>query len=267
MTQVYGIDFTSRPGPRKPLTCAVGKLRDHRLTVETVECWTDFGAFEEFLRRPGPWIAAIDAPFGLPRAFVEDMKWPSRWNDCIARISALGRANWVGLARRYADSQPAGRKYPRRTFEPKVGAASPLNVVNPPVGKMLFECVPRLLDAELSILPCRPRPNSSRVVVEAYGRPVAAEAIGRVAYKGPRASIRRRREILAALHVGLPSYGIAVAMPGRDLARDIVSDRDGDRLDAVLACLQAAWAHRNPDFAAGRDPLEGWIADPALLKD
>ena len=42
---------------------------------------------------------------------------------------------------------------------------------------------------------------------------------------------------------------------------------DGDRLDAVLCLMQAAWASQRPGHGlpAGVDPLEGWIvsAEPA----
>jgi hypothetical protein len=50
----------------------------------------------------------------------------------------------------------------------------------------------------------------------------------------------------------------------RALLRSLVDDGSGDRLDAVLAALQAAWSWRRRarNFGLPRDvdPLEGWIA-------
>jgi hypothetical protein len=42
----------------------------------------------------------------------------------------------------------------------------------------------------------------------------------------------------------------------------LLGDASGDRLDAVLCLVQAAWAATRPGFGlpARIDPLEGWIA-------
>jgi hypothetical protein len=41
----------------------------------------------------------------------------------------------------------------------------------------------------------------------------------------------------------------------------LVADASGDRLDAVLCMMQAAWASTQPGHGVppGVDPLEGWI--------
>ena len=41
----------------------------------------------------------------------------------------------------------------------------------------------------------------------------------------------------------------------------LVADASGDRLDAVLCLVQAAWAAAQPGcgLPAGVDPVEGWI--------
>ena len=46
----------------------------------------------------------------------------------------------------------------------------------------------------------------------------------------------------------------------------LIDDPTGDRLDAWLCALQAAWAARHPDGAmpGHADPAEGWIVDPAF---
>ena len=47
------------------------------------------------------------------------------------------------------------------------------------------------------------------------------------------------------------------------LARQCVEDPTGDRLDAVLCLVQAAWAWQRRDSGFGLpdgiDPVEGWI--------
>ena len=48
---------------------------------------------------------------------------------------------------------------------------------------------------------------------------------------------------------------------------ELVEDPKGDRLDALLCAVQAAWAWLNRDWLVGNpriDPVEGWIADPQI---
>jgi hypothetical protein len=51
-------------------------LEKRILLAGKLEEWSDFGPFEEALKRPGPWIAGIDFPFGQSRTFVENIGWP-----------------------------------------------------------------------------------------------------------------------------------------------------------------------------------------------
>ena len=65
--QLLGVDFTSAPSPRKPITVARGTLRDACVSLQRVDALPDFAAFEALLREAGPWVGAFDLPFGLPR--------------------------------------------------------------------------------------------------------------------------------------------------------------------------------------------------------
>jgi len=70
------------------------------------------------------------------------------------------------------------------------------------------------------------------------------------------------RKLLAALASGENRLAIAVrADPG--LVQACLDDATGDRLDALLCLVQAAWAWQRRDQAYGLparvDPLEGWI--------
>ena len=62
-------------------------------------------------------------------------------------------------------------------------------------------------------------------------------------------------------------YGVHVEAP-EHLVDKMIEDPSGDKLDALLCAVQAAWAWtmRNRGYGAPRntDSLEGWIADPSL---
>jgi hypothetical protein len=76
-----------------------------------------------------------------------------------------------------------------------------------------------------------------------------------------------RKDLLDALEQGRSRLGVRVAMSHAQ--RDaLVADASGDRLDALLCLVQAAWASTRPGFGLPADihPLEGWIvtAEPML---
>jgi len=139
-----------------------------------------------------------------------------------------------------------------------------------PVGKMFFEGAPRLLVSGVQIVPCHPR-ASDRVAVEAYPALVARKWIGRQSYKNDtrRKQTPDQRTARAAILNGLrregrESYGFELALDDEQ-AGSLLDDPTGDRLDALLCAVQAAWAHTQPYYGIPPDcdPLEGWIVDPA----
>lgn len=69
-----------------------------------------------------------------------------------------------------------------------------------------------------------------------------------------------RKDIVEAVEQGRTRLGLRLRLSHaqRD---DLVADASGDRLDAVLAMLQAAWAVDKPRYGwpQGVDELEGWI--------
>ena len=77
--RLLGVDFTSAPSRRKPITVAHGRLSGagarQVLRLERVDTCDRFDAWERVLAEPGPWLGAFDFPFGLPREFVQDLSF------------------------------------------------------------------------------------------------------------------------------------------------------------------------------------------------
>ena len=264
---VYGIDFTSSPSPKKPITCRLCRLDGEVLHALSPSAWTGFAAFEAALTLPGPWIAGIDFPFGLPRRFVADVGWPQAWRDYVRHAESLGKVGYEAVLNRYRTSQPAGEKEHRRVTDKRVGSVSPQKLFFPPVGKMFFQGAPRLVEAGVDI-PGLQEGDPRRTVVEAYPG-VLARSVTKESYKHDTARRQTARQrdarfgILRALTGGelAARYGITVEADDPEL----VDDPTGDSLDALLCAVQAAWAWRNRErlFASsGVGPTEGWIADP-----
>ncbi len=271
---IYGIDFTSRPTRRKPITCALGVLKGSRLRVIGLECWVNFEGFEAFLTHPGPWCAGMDFPFGQPLKLLSNLGRATTWEDSVNWLTAGDRQAFEKILTDYRTPRPKGDKQHLRVTDVLAESCSPMMLYGVPVAKMFYEGAPRLLASGVSILPVRPVSGESRTVVEAYPKLVAKRYGGGAPYKSETkrkqtAAMRQTRvEILEGLVAkAIVDYGFDVEIPD-DIRDRAVSDASGDTLDAILCAVQAAWSHRASDpplgIPADCDPLEGWIVDPSL---
>lgn len=271
---VFGLDFTSVPSVRKPITCAQGELSGTILTIHTCQPLIDWAAFETWLALAGSWLAACDFPFGLPREVLLVLHWPLDWSAYVEVVSSMTMHEFVTTLVNYCATQPAGHKLRKRPADELAGARSPLMWFRVPVAKMFFTGAPRLLAAPVSVLPCRPLPMP-RLVFEGYPALVARTLIGARSYKreGERridpVQLQARRDIMAALTAPslCMSYDLRVIID-ETLCEELVQDQTGDCLDAVLCTVQAAWAYTQRDSGYGiptGHEADGWIIDPALL--
>lgn len=279
MTTLLGCDFSSAPSRRKPITLAVGRLDRGRVLLEGIKTFDTLDAWAERLRAPGPWVGGFDLPFGLPRELVEALGWPTDWAACMAHYAALSREQIRDTFAAFCNARPAGGKFAHRTTDRPAGSSPSMKWVNPPVAYMLQAGVPRLIAAGLH-LPGLHDGDPARVALEAYPGLLARSVLGSTSYKSDERArqtperLIARRTLVEALEAGqaplLQSVGLRLKLSHAQ-REDLADDASGDRLDAVLCLLQAAWAQTR--HAAGHaryglpeaDPLEGWIvgADPA----
>ena len=274
--RIYGLDFTSAPGRRKPLIVLGCTLEGDSLRVEDSETLTDFGGFEDFLQRRGSWVCGMDFPFGQPRSLVAALGWPESWEGYVGEVGKLPKEEFEGKIRADMATRPPGSKWRYRLADRRSGSSSAMMLFRVPVGKMFYQGAPRLLASGVRVEPCR-RNGDERVAIEAYPAVVARRFLGRTAYKRdgvPDTPERRsaRETLLAGLESALlrEVYGFAVEMDAR-WRDEFVRDPSADALDSLLCAVQAAWAYEKRDEGYGVppecDPDEGWILDPALLDE
>ncbi len=273
--RIYGVDFTSAPSKRKPITCAMCLLSGTQLLLEDVIPIATFEAFEQWLRRSGPWLAALDFPFGQPRQLLTRLGWPLTWGGYVGLVGSMSKAEFEKTLQDYQDSRPAGDKQHMRVTDRLAGSRSPMMLHRVPVGKMFFQGAPRLLDSDVSVLPCYPRPMD-RIVIEGYPALVARRWSGKQSYKSDERAKQtaEQRKIRQRIVDGIRSsslldmYSIQLSLTDEQAQR-LIEEPMGDELDAVLCAIQAAWAYTQRDgnygIPATCDDVEGWIVDPSLL--
>ena len=274
--RIYGLDFTSAPSRRKPITCAVCELQNNFLHVQNTLSLTSFQDFEDFLSADGPWLAALDFPFGQPRKLLENIAWPANWEGYMRIIASMDKKRFEETLTRYQESRPAGDKQHLRATDALAGARSPMMMHRVPVGKMFFEGATRLFRSDVSVLPCRPA-NVNRIVLEGYPALVARKLVGKQSYKSDERGKQTmdkemaRREIVSGLssNMMVSCYGFRVELTDQ-IAETLIGDAMGDKLDAVLCAIQAGWAFLQRESAYGIPPgydKEGWIVDPILVRE
>ena len=267
---IYGIDFTSSPKTGKPITCLHCTLDEDLLVAGELQEWFSLSDFEAGLARPGPWVTGADFPFAQSRQFIENMGWPGSWKAYTQHVSTLTRPVFRAQLDDYRSRREPGDKEHRRVCDIAAGSISPQKLYGTPVGLMFFEGAPRLLRSGVSI-PGLHKGDPDRIVVEAYPGILARSIIGRRPYKqdtkNKQTALQReaRNDLMRAITNGsiYDAYNIRVRADSA-----LADDPSGDQLDALLCCIQAAWAWRQKNQRFGIptdvDPLEGWIVDPHL---
>jgi len=264
---LIGVDFTSNPSRRKPMTVARGRLRGRTVALQRLEDFAALASFEPLLGEPGPWLGAFDFPFGLPRLFVDTL----RLGDSTASVAdelhrrCPQRMDWRALVDAFGATRPPGARLLHRAADlalPGLTSTSPLQTRYVPVGFMYYEGLPRLVRAGVT-LPRMHAGDPARVAVEGYPGLLAHELIGRRSYKNADTPDRlaAREAIVDRLQCGDTRLGLRLSLTAAARA-SLLADAGGDRLDAVLCLMQAAWCAREPGWGLPKsfDPVEGWIA-------
>ena len=301
---LMGLDFSCAPSKRKPLTLAVGRRAGPVLRLDRLDTFQTLDAWADQLHRPRDgFVMGCDFPFGLPRAFVEAARehgpgdLPQALSQPLTAETPSEAARLIRALHQHCSDRAgfqrlvdgwgqdwhtegpgapvAGRKLLHRRTDgamPGVSSTSPLQTRYVPVGKMYFEGLYQLMEAGITLPGLHPgRPEA--IALEAYPGLLAHEVLGRRSYKtdaaadgeAQQARLIARMDLVDALEQGRTRLGLRLKLSPAQ--RDhLVADPMGDRLDAVLCLLQAAWAHQQAEagapcwgLPAEVDPVEGWI--------
>jgi hypothetical protein len=244
---------------------ALGERAASVVRLVRVEEHAGYESFSAWLHTPGPWVGGFDFPFGLPRELVASLGWPQQWLPLMQHYAALSREQIRATFAAFCDARPVGGKFAHRACDIPAGSSPSMKWVNPPVAYMLHAGVPLLLDAGLH-LPGLHEGDVNRIALEAYPGLLACELLGNRSYKSDEKAkqtperLIARKDLVEALEQGRTRLGLRLRLSHAQ--RDaLVADASGDRLDAVLCLVQAAWAAGEPNHGlpGDTDRLEGWI--------
>jgi hypothetical protein len=192
------------------------------------------------------------------------------WLPLMRHYAGLSRDEIRTRFAAFCDARPVGAKFAHRAADGPAGSSPSMKWVNPPVAYMLHAGVPLLIDAGVDLPGLHPG-DAQRVALEGYPGLLARELIGRRSYKADDKArqtpdrLIARKDLLDALEQGRSRLGMRLRLSHAQ--RDaLVADASGDRLDAVLCLMQAAWAAGQVGFGrpADADPLEGWIVSSGI---
>ena len=269
---VLGVDFTSAPSKKKPITVAVGRWISNdpvpTYRLDEIRGLVSLQDFETFLNESGPWLGGFDLPFGQPRTLIEHEGWPTEWPAFVEFYCAQPRNSLRDTFRRWCNARPAGDKFAWRKADKPAGSSPVMRWTNPPVAWMMHAGIGRMLAAGL-LFPAHRHGTTGphdRIALEAYPG-FTARKVCRTSYKSDSAvrqtpeRAANRRAILQALVSGAAGLDAALEITPAWTSR-LLDDGSGDLLDAVICGLQAghAAALERYGFPHELDPLEGWIA-------
>ena len=281
MTTIIGVDFSGHRDDRNTWLASGSLADDGALLLDSVQPVRRDDLYHTLVHMPTPAVAALDFPFGVPRAFAEFLshrQYPRDMADVWQVVSGLTAAEFVDGRDKFVNQQP---RLPLSEREPKRAgdlthhreSYSPLHTVNPNMLPMTYEGIKMLQrwhDEQPSrwhVPPLEPTgAPSERVTLLELMPGALLKSIG-LPYKGykkGRSALERRDQILGDL-----AEASHVALPNLDRVRMACRAND-DCLDAVVASVgAAAWArdpsrfhHPNGDELADA-ALEGWIYVPS----
>lgn len=280
MTTIIGVDFSGHRDDRNTWMASGILTGEGALLFDSVQPVRRDDLYYFLSDIPTPSVAALDFPFGVPRAFAEFLSEglpPRHMAGVWEAVAEMSSAEFITRRDRFVGrwpDLPLSEREPKRAGDQAHHreSYSPLHTVNPNMLPMTYQGI-RMLQRwhqerpdRWHVPPMEPTGSATERVTLLELMPGALLKSIELPYKGykkGRASLERRDEILGRL-----AGASGVGLPNLDRVRMACRAND-DCLDAVVAAVgAAAWAkdpsrfhHPNDDERADAE-LEGWIYVP-----
>ena len=237
MTTIIGVDFSGHRDDRNTWAALGNLTGDGALLLDSVQPVRRDDLYDMLANVPTPAVAALDFPFGVPRAFAEFLspnRPPRDMTDIWQVVSGLTATGFIANRDQFVAERaglPLFEREPKRAgdFAHHRESYSPLHTVNPNMLPMTYEGI-RMLHRwhqertrRWHVPPLQPTgPPSDRVTLLELMPGAFLKSIGLPfkGYKKGRSALEKRDEILGGLArasgVGLPNLDhVRMACPGQ----------------------------------------------------
>jgi hypothetical protein len=255
-TSIYGIDFSGGTHAGKKIWIASARCDDGRLLIEEVvrgdtlpgssaareDC---LPALCRFIAGRGDATLGLDFPFALPQRFMPD----ATWRDFAL---AFGHRYEDPTAFRAACRAVTGGKALKRRTD--VETKTPFSPYNLWIYRQTFHGIRDLLaplvrDDVARVLPMQEAATGKPSILEICPASTLKRfgtEIGRDLYKPYKGRQPERRAHRRRVLATLEEHGVVLS--SRQLRPAVVSDPEGDALDAIVAAFGTFRALRHPEY-------------------
>ena len=135
---IAGLDFTSNPTNSKKNIIITSQILDNKILVRKLLHFSDFESLIEFFSKSSPILCGCDFPFNFPLDYQKEFGLKN-FNDTKKLIAKFNKNEFKNSLRKIQKHREYGFKYSYRLTDKENFASSPVNVINPPTGLMLYE--------------------------------------------------------------------------------------------------------------------------------
>ena len=135
---IAGLDFTSNPTNSKKNTIITSQVIDNKVVIKKLLLFFDFKSLIEFFSKSSPIVCGCDFPFNLPFDYQREFGLKN-FKDTRKLVGKFNKIEFKNSLRKIQKLREYGFKYSYRLTDKENFASSPVNVINPPTGLMLYE--------------------------------------------------------------------------------------------------------------------------------
>ena len=236
---IAGLDFTSNPGHTKKNKIIIAEIINENVTIKEFLVFSDFKALTNFFSESGPLFCGCDFPFNFPVDYQNELSI-SNFTNMKKFIKKFDKNEFKTLLRKIQNQRKTGNKYTYRLTDKENSAGSPVNVINPPIGLMLFEGLKMFASIDCSVYPFEKVDTNKINFFEVYPKSFLKNNNFLNQYKNENKNIEyqfynRKKYTIAIKKFIEEKLQLRILIPNK-IEQELYIDFRGDVLDAFI-CL------------------------------
>ena len=234
---IAGLDFTSNPTNSKKNTIITSQVIDNKIVVKKLLLFCDFKSLIEFFAKSSPIFCGCDFPFNFPLDYQKEFNLKN-FNDTKKLVGKFNRNEFKNSLRKMQKHRDYGFKYSYRSTDKDNFASSPVNVINPPTGLMLYEGLKMFSSLDCCVYPFEKMNMKKNNFFETYPKIFLKLNNLTEKYKNEKYNLSnqlnvRKKYISFIKKIILKKMQLEISIPSH-IERQCILDFRGDVLDALI---------------------------------